>query len=400
MRRGGLVLAALATLTAPALAGEVPMTLRNAHVVPLTFAEMKGWAHDNHLSAFKSFMKSCAAILQGSKAMRHKRPMFGGLYIACEAAKKIEATEVAARAFFETNFKPMRIAKAGDVNGFYTGYYETEVDGSLTKTADYRVPFYGIPGKSGGKSTVFGQFNRADIEKGALAGKGLEICWVKDPIDVFFAQIQGSTRVKLGDGSVLRLNYIASNGQKYYPVGKDLIDRGIIAKQDMSMDRIRQWMVANPDEGKELREKNRSYVFFEKTKLAPETQIVGAQGVPLTPLRSVAVDKSLHVYGTPIWIDANLPIDSDEPSTPFRRLVIAQDTGSAIVGPARADIFFGAGTTVEHVAGRMKDHGEFVMLVPNSVALKGDSGPPDIPLPPARPAEISTRTAEAAGAAQ
>jgi membrane-bound lytic murein transglycosylase A len=400
MRRGGIALAIVAALTAPALAREVPMTLRNAHVVPLSFAEMQGWAQDNHLSAFKSFMKSCAAILQGSKAMRAKRPMFGGLYIACEAAKKIEATEVAARAFFESNFKPMRVAKAGDVNGFYTGYYETEVDGSLTKTADYKVPFYGIPGKSGGKSTVFGQFDRSQIEKGALAGKGLEICWVKDPIDVFFAQIQGSTRVRLGDGTLLRLNYIASNGQKYYPVGRDLIDRGIIAKQDMSMDRIRQWMVANPDEGKELRDKNRSYVFFEKTKLAPETQIVGAQGVPLTPLRSVAVDKSLHVYGTPIWIDANLPIESEEPATPFRRLVIAQDTGSAIIGPARADIFFGAGTTVEHVAGRMKDHGEFVMLVPNSVALKGDSGAPEIPLPQARPAEIATRTAEAAGAPQ
>jgi membrane-bound lytic murein transglycosylase A len=389
----------VATLTAPALAREVPMTLRNAQVVPLTFAAMPGWAQDNHLAAFKSFMKSCGAILQGSKAMRHKRPMFGGLFIACEAAKKIEATEAAARSFFETHFKPMRVAKAGDVNGFYTGYYETEVEGSLTKTADFKVPFYGIPGKSG-KSTVFGQLDRAQIEKGALAGKGLEICWVKDPVDVFFAQIQGSTRVKLADGTLLRLNYIASNGQKYYPVGRDLIDRGIIAKQDMSMDRIRQWMVANPQEGKELRDKNRSYVFFEKTKLSPQTQIVGAQGVPLTPLRSIAVDKSLHVYGTPVWIDANLPIDSDEPSTPFRRLVIAQDTGSAIVGPARADIFFGAGTSVEHVAGRMKDHGEFVMLVPNSVALKGDSGPPDIPLPQARPSEIATRTAEAAGTAR
>jgi membrane-bound lytic murein transglycosylase A len=401
MRGGGIVLAALAVLTAPAVAGEVPMTLRNANVVPLSFADMQGWAQDNHLSAFKSFMKSCGAILQGSKAMRHKRPMFGGLYIACEQANKIDQpTEASARNFFESSFRPMRVAKAGDVNGFYTGYYETEVDGSLTKTADYKVPFYGVPGKSGGKSTVFGQFDRAKIENGAIAGKGLEICWVKDPIDVFFAQIQGSTRVKLADGTLLRLNYIASNGQKYYPVGKDLIDRGIIAKQDMSMDRIRQWMVANPEEGKELRDKNRSYVFFEKTKLSPQTQIVGAQGVPLTPLRSIAVDKSLHVYGTPVWIDANLPIDSDEPSTPFRRLLIAQDTGSAIVGPARADIFFGAGTNVEHVAGRMKDHGEFVMLVPKSVALKGDSGPPDIPLPTVRPAEIATRTAEAAGTAQ
>lgn len=377
------------------------MTLHHAHVVPLTFADMQGWPQDNHLAAFKSFMKSCGAILQGSKAMRSKRPMFGGLFIACEEAKKGDVTtEAGARRFFESNFKPMRVAKAGDVDGFYTGYYETEVEGSLTRTAEFNVPFYRIPSKANGRSTVFGQYDRAQIDKGALAGKGLEICWVKDPIDVFFAQIQGSTRVKLTDGTLLRLNYIASNGQKYYPVGRDLIDRGIIAKQDMSMDRIRQWMEANPAEGKELREKNRSYVFFEKTQLAPDTQIVGAEGVPLTPLRSVAVDKSLHVYGTPIWIDANLPLQSEEPATPFRRLVIAQDTGSAIVGPARADIFFGAGSNVEHVAGRLKDHGEFVMLVPKSVALKGDSGPPDIPLPLERPPEIATRTAEAAGAAQ
>lgn len=164
------------------------------------------------------------------------------------------------------------------------------------------------------------------------------------------------------------------------------------------MDRIRDWMEANPAEAKTLRLKNKSYVFFQETPLQPHTQIIGAQGVPLTPLRSAAVDKSLHVYGTPIWIDANLPLLSDEPATPFRRLVIAQDTGSAIVGPARADIFFGAGNLLGHVAGRLKDHGTFVMLVPNSVALKGDSGPPDVPLPLARPAEIATRTAEAINA--
>jgi membrane-bound lytic murein transglycosylase A len=396
MRRGGLALALTVALTAPALAREVPMTLHNAQVVPVSFAAMKGWRSDNHVAAYKSFMQSCRAILESRKAQRAKRPMLGGLFDACEQTKSIDTpNDTEARRFFEDNFKPMRIAKAGDVDGFFTGYYETEVDGSLTKTAEYNVPFYGIPSKFNGRSTVFGQYDRAEIEKGALAGKGLEICWVKDPVDVLFAQIQGSTRVKLAGGKVLRLNYIASNGQKYYPVGKDLIERGIIARQDMSMDRIRDWMEANPAEASALRLKNKSYVFFQETPLQPHTQIIGAQGVPLTPLRSAAVDKSLHVYGTPIWIDANLPLLSDEPATPFRRLVIAQDTGSAIVGPARADIFFGAGNLLGHVAGRLKDHGTFVMLVPKSVALKGDSGPPDIPLPQARPAEIATRTAEA-----
>jgi len=401
MRRGGLALALTMALTAPALAREVPMLLRHAHVVPLSFAAMQGWRRDDHRASYAAFVKSCGAILNASKKARAKHAMLGGLFVACEQATKLgKPSDDQARQFFEDNFRPMRIAKAGDVDGFFTGYYETEVAGSLVKTAEYNIPFYGIPSKFKGRSTVFGQYDRTQIEAGALAGKGLALCWVKDPVDVLFAQIQGSTRVKLADGQLLRLNYIASNGKPYYPVGKYLIDQGIIARQDMSMDRIRDWMEANPAEAKSLRDKNRSYVFFEKTPLSPTTQILGAQGVPLTPLRSAAVDKSLHIYGTPIWINANLPLMSEEPSTPFRRLVIAQDTGSAIVGPARADIFFGAGNLLGHVAGRLKDHGEFVMLVPKSVALKGDSGPPDIPLPLARPPAIATRTAEAASPSQ
>jgi len=400
MRRGGIALALTVALTAPALAREVPMVLRHAHVVPLTFAQMQGWRHDDHRASYGAFLKSCGAILNASKKARARHAMLGGLYIACEQTTKLDKPDDAqARQFFEENFRPMRIAKAGDVDGFFTGYYETEVEGSLVKTADYKIPFYGIPSKYKGRSTVFGQYDRTQIEAGALDGKGLALCWVKDPVDVLFAQIQGSTRVKLANGELLRLNYIASNGKPYYPVGKYLIDQGIIARQDMSMDRIRDWMEANPTEAKVLRDKNRSYVFFEKTPLMPTTQILGAQGVPLTPLRSAAVDKSLHIYGTPIWIDANLPLLSEEPSTPFRHLVIAQDTGSAIVGPARADIFFGVGNLLGHVAGRLKDHGEFVMLVPKSVALRGDSPAAEVPMPQARPSAIATRTAKAEDAA-
>jgi membrane-bound lytic murein transglycosylase A len=208
---------------------------------------------------------------------------------------------------------------------------------------------------------------------------------VKNPVDAFFAQIQGSTRVKLDSGNMLRLNYVASNGQPYTPVGKFLIDRGIVSKEDMSMDRIKDWMEANPDEGKDLRRKNRSFVFFQETKLGVQDECIGAQGIPLTPGRSLAVDKKIHVYGTPIWISAELPIESEKPDTKFRRLLVAQDTGSAIVGPARADIYFGHGEEISHVAGRIKQHGQFVMLVPRSVAVKGTI---DIPLPKPRPADI------------
>lgn len=161
------------------------------------------------------------------------------------------------------------------------------------------------------------------------------------------------------------------------------------------MDKIRDWMEANPEEGRDLRRKNKSFVFFTETSLAEHEECIGAQGVPLTPLRSVAVDKKLHVYGTPIWIDAELPIESEKPETKFQRLLIAQDTGSAIVGPARADIYFGAGEEVGSIAGRIKQFGNFVMLVPRGVAAKGDGTPAHVPLPKPRPQDVIAKADQA-----
>jgi peptidoglycan lytic transglycosylase A len=392
MRRAAVGLTLALMVMSPALAREVPMKLKRAHVELLSFPDLKGWARDDHAAAYGAFLKSCDAILNGTKAMRAARPMYGGLYKVCERAHALgPLKDGQARTFFETHFRPYRIAPPGETQGFFTGYYETEVEGSRVKTADFTFPFYKNPGAS-----LASAYDRARIEDGALAGKGLEICWAKNPVDVFFAQIQGSTRVKLQDGSLLRLNYIAHNGMPYTPVGRYLIDKGYISKEEMSMDRIRQWMDANPEEAKRLRRTNRSYVFFQETDLGERTAIEGAQGVNLTPLRSLAVDKSIHVYGTPIWIDAELPLRTETPDTPLRKLMIAQDTGSAIVGPARADIFFGAGEELGHVAGRIKQHGQFVMLVPRTVMLTGeDSGAPEIPLPQPRPPEIRTRTAQA-----
>jgi membrane-bound lytic murein transglycosylase A len=403
---GALALALSAA--APGFAREIPMHLKNAHVVPLAFSDLRGWAEDDHAAAYGSFLKSCNAIVNGGTPTRAARPMYAGLYKVCAHAHKLGAlSDKDARAFFEEQFKPMQVSPAGADEGFYTGYYETELEASRVKTAEYRIPIYrkpanlimptskrGHPARRVGKKLV-PYYDRAEIEDGVLAGKGLEICWAKDPIDVFFAQIQGSTRVKLTDGKLLRLNYIAHNGLPYTPVGRYLIDKGYIAREDMSMDRIRAWMEANPDEARTLRRSNKSYVFFQETDLPPHTSIEGAQGVTLTPMRSAAVDKSLHVYGTPIWVDADLPIASETPETPFRHLLIAQDTGSAIVGPARADIFFGAGEEIGHVAGRIKQHGQFVMLVPKSVSLTGDSpGAPNVPLPRPRPPQIEARAAQ------
>jgi membrane-bound lytic murein transglycosylase A len=164
----------------------------------------------------------------------------------------------------------------------------------------------------------------------------------------------------------------------------------------MSMDKIRDFMEANPEEGKELRRKNRSFVFFRETPLGAQDECIGAQGVPLTPGRSLAVDKRVHIYGTPIWIDAELPIESEKPETKFRHLMFAQDTGSAIVGPARADIYFGHGEEISHIAGRIKQNGQFVMLAPKSVAIGSTAVATDVPLPKPRPAMIVTAAARSA----
>jgi membrane-bound lytic murein transglycosylase A len=373
--------------SAPAFSAE-NLKLRSAQAETLAFASLDGWKDDDQAEAYGAYLKSCAAILQGTKAMRRARPVYGALFEVCTRAKAAGPLERdQARIFFENNFNPVRITPHGKTDGFFTGYYETEVEGSRFPSSEFTVPMYAAPAETVKKraSKVFAHLDRGKIEDGAIAGKGLEICWVKNPVDAFFAQIQGSTRVKLDSGNMLRLNYVASNGQPYTPVGKYLIDRGIVSKEDMSMDRIKDWMEANPDEGKDLRRKNRSFVFFQETKLGVQDECIGAQGIPLTPGRSLAVDKKIHVYGTPIWISAELPIESEKPDTKFRRLLVAQDTGSAIVGPARADIYFGHGEEISHVAGRIKQHGQFVMLVPRSVAVKGTI---DIPLPKPRPADI------------
>jgi membrane-bound lytic murein transglycosylase A len=232
-------------------------------------------------------------------------------------------------------------------------------------------------------------YDRAAIEDGVLKGRDLEIVYLKDPVDSFFIQIQGSARVKLPDGTLMRVNYESQNGHPYYAVGKWLIDKKIYTKEEMSMDRIRQWMTANPDEGKELRRLNKSYVFFRETGLAADIEPVGAQGVSLTAGRSLAVDRNLHVYGTPFFIQAELPIDSEEPTTKWRRLMFAQDTGGAIVGPARADIYYGAGEPAGMISGRFKQPGQFTMLFPKSVdPFSRDDEDEEIPLPRPRPDSI------------
>jgi membrane-bound lytic murein transglycosylase A len=355
--------------------------------------------------AYKAFRLSCRPISAQRNPPADPKALGISLRDPCLAAKAADISDGArARTFFESHFLPLRISRLGEDDGFVTGYYEPVIDGSKTRTEVYTVPVYrrpsnlfvrgfkqdapGLPNKGQvfrkiGRRKLVPYYDRAEIEDGAIAGRGLEICWLKNQMDLLFAQIQGSARVRLEDGSTVRINYDAHNGQPYTAVGRLLIERGIIPKEQMSMQKIREWMEQNPDGAGELRRQNRSYVFFREVPLSDKDEAVGAQGVPLTPGRSIAVDKALHVYGTPFFIEGELPIDSAQSKTPFRRLMIAQDTGSAIVGPARADLYFGAGAEAGSVSGRLRHTMRFVILVPKSLdpAARGRR----MPLPDARP---------------
>ena len=238
-------------------------------------------------------------------------------------------TAAKARAFFEKNFRPVRIARLGETTGLLTGYFEPVVDGSRFPNPEFHTPLYRRPHdlvvagqpaarpisqpghrrRLNGKNELEPYYDRGAIENGALDGQKLEICWLKDPFEALSIQIQGSARVNLEDGTTLRVNYDGHNGYPYTAVGRILIERNLVPREEMSMERIRQWMAANPDQAAELRATNRSFMFFRITGLSDDGERSGAQGVPLTPGRSIAVDK-LHVYGTPFFIEADLPIES------------------------------------------------------------------------------------------
>src|SRR6266851_3431011 len=402
------VLVAAAALWLPCLAAaapdDAPLVLPDSQLEPVTWSDLEGWAADDHMAAFAAYRTSCQPFLN----VRHphdERPVYQALWEVCRRAARVKpADAAAARAFFEDNFRPVRIARLGEIEGFLTGYYEPIVQGSRLPNPEFHVPLYRRPrdlvaaghklgseafpnkgaliGRRNENNQIVPYHDRGAIEAGALDGQKLEICWLKDPFDALAIQIQGSARVILEDGTPLRINYDSHNGYAYSSIGRVLIERNLIAREEMSMQRIRDWMAAHPDEAPQVRATNRSYVFFRITGLTNEGEPVGAQGVPLTAGRSIAVDK-LHEYGTPFFIEATLPIESARPISPFRRLMIAQDTGSAIVGPARADLYWGAGDDAARIAGRIRNPGRFVMLVPRELDMI-EAGK-QVPLPVSKP---------------
>jgi membrane-bound lytic murein transglycosylase A len=406
-----LLIALAGHATAARSAESQPIKFPDTQYEPVDWADLDGWASDDHAAAFSTFLASCRALTAGKQRPARDATSIGeALAVICTRAfAAIPLDDDGARKFFEDNFRPLRINRLGDTDGFLTGYYEPIIDGSRVPTGQFTAPLYRRPpnlvvsgrrklgdafpskgvkvGRRVGRRKIVPYYDRGQIEDGALDGWHLEICWLHDPVDVLFAQIQGSARIRLEDGTILRVNYDSHNGWPYTPVGRVLVDRGYLTKDAVSMQSIRDWMQANPDLAKDVRRQNKSYVFFRITDLATEDEAVGAEGVPLVPGRSIAVDHSLHVYGMPFFIDADLPIANEKAATKFRRLVFGQDTGSAIVGPARADIYFGAGDEAARIAGRIKNPGDFMMLIPRE--LDPVEAGRDTPLPPERPSDFS-----------
>jgi membrane-bound lytic murein transglycosylase A len=372
-----------------------------ASLEPAGWADLEGWISDDHAEAFATFQASCRPIVRTQSA-DELRPVRAALRMVCARALSAGTLDAeTARQFFETNFRPVRIRKLGDDEGFLTGYYEPVVDGSRFPSREFTVPLYrrppdllaagathaGGPFPNHGRayrktpnSELVPYYDRGEIEDGALDGQHLEICWLRSATEALLIQIEGSARVRLEDGTVLRINYDAHNGYPFVPINRVLIDRKIIPREEMSMRRIREWMADNPDAAKEVRRQNRSVVFFRIVGLTDDEEARGAQGVPLSPGRSIAVDSTVHVYGTPFFIEAAVPLSG----APYRRTMIAQDTGSAIVGPARADIYFGAGDEAGQMASRVRQAGRFTMLLPGDLAL--DAAGAAVPLPVPRPA--------------
>jgi membrane-bound lytic murein transglycosylase A len=384
------------------------LTLPDSALEPVDWDALSGWAVDDHAIAFGTFLSSCRPLLRTVLPSGNTRPMYLALKSICHQALSVgPLTDEQARMFFETNFRPLRITKLGDRAGFLTGYYEPIVDGSRLPTGIFKVPIYrrprdlvpplraaglGFPNRGQAlRRTSSGQlvpyYDRSEILDGALDGQHLEICWIKDSTDALLIQLQGSARVRLEDGTVLRINYDSHNGYPFVPISRILVERNIIPREAISLVRIREWIRANPQSAEEVQRQNRSFMFFRITGLDDDREPAGAQGVRLTPGRSIAVDNSLHVYGTPFFIQTRLSPTNEKRSISLHRLMVAQDTGSAIIGPARADIYWGAGDEAGRIAAQLRHAGNLAMLVPRN--LDPVAAAARIPLPPEKPARLA-----------
>ncbi|TGS86934.1 transglycosylase [Mesorhizobium sp. M3A.F.Ca.ET.174.01.1.1] len=349
-----------------------------------TFSDLPGWDEDDHAAAYAAFRRSAFHVLVKSYrtgSLGVAGDAFAEAYAEARAVSVPDASE--ARSFFERHFVPMLVAAEDGGPGLVTGFYEPEAEASPVRTDRFSVPLLSRPADlididdgnrpagmdpylAFARKTPAGlieYFDRGAIERGALSGRNLEIAWLADKVDAFFIHVQGAARLKLTDGRLCRVTYASKSGQRFTGPGRILSELGEIPLEKVTMQSIRAWFKAHPDRVDEILWRNRSYIFFreapvEDAALGP----IAAAKVPLAPGRSVAVDRLLHTFGTPFHIVAPSLTAFDQ--KPFRRLMIAQDTGSAITGPARGDLFAGSGDAAGEIAGVVRNAADFYALVP------------------------------------
>lgn len=344
----------------PDIPASVPLTGQRppSMVVPAArinadFRGLEGWGRDDHSQVVPALRRTCAwfAAQPANKPLAENGSagVIGDWQRACSGVSRVPDGDMeAARQYLEATFRPVPIG--GGEEGLFTGYYEPTLRGSWTRTGRYTTPLYRKP-------SLKKMPSRASIAAGALAGKGLELMWVDSPIDAFILEIQGSGRVEMSDGSVVGVGYAGQNGHDYFPIGRYLIDSGYATKEEMSMPFIRHWLTQHPDQAQSVMNRNPSYVFFKLRDGGPR----GARNMELTAGRSLAVDTAYVPIGLPLWIDL---VEAPVTDGRIQRLVVAQDTGGAIKGAVRGDLFWGADESAELGAGLMKARGRYVMLVP------------------------------------
>ncbi|HEY6578569.1 MAG TPA: MltA domain-containing protein [Rhizomicrobium sp.] len=362
-------------------------------LVRIDFAALPGWSASDARPALAALRRSCAAVLR----LAPNRPMGGSGYAGevrdwrdvCAATGDAQSDGQSARNWFETWFAPFALRMGVEREALFTGYYEPEIDGSRTPHGQYTTPVYGLPDDL--VTANLGLFRpelspiritgrvtdhrldpfptRAQIDANGLDDAPV-LLYARDPISVFFLHVQGSGRARLDDGAMFRLAYAGQNGRAYTPVGRTLIAQGDLDRQHMSMQAIRGWLESHPGAARKTMESDQSYVFFRELPIGdPALGSPGSEGVPLTPETSIAVDPAIHAFGVPIFVATQAPAANPlAPPTRFAHLCIAQDTGGAIKGGLRVDIFWGFGARAESVAGRMKSTGGLYVFLPKTLA--------------------------------
>jgi len=384
--RGKMLIGLMAAVIMLGNVGEA-MAAKGYRLKKSKFSSLAGWDADNHAEAFAVFRRSCAHKLSNGRSRGAH-----GLNGVCRLALSGPAAlpRPLAKRFFERHFTPYLIIARGTSKGLFTGYFEPEYKGARKKGPGYAAPVLPAPenlvalpagkGPRGFPSGLTAALQsdkglkpvptRGQIENGALKKLIQPIAWLADPVDAFFLHIQGSGRIRLPDGGTMRLAFAGRNGHPYSSIGLKLLKDGILKKNQLSMQSVQAWLRGNPKRARKILQGNKSYIFFREIELDDELGPIGADGVPLTAGRSLAVDRRYHRYGLPLWLDTRIPGEGGRKTRKYRRLMIAQDTGAAIRGAVRGDIFFGTGDAAGEVAGRVKEAGRLYMLLPKTVNRK------------------------------